>query len=94
MKNDYEYTLDNYNHLMAFDHFANIIANKPVCKHGDGCKAFVRMQNNGDKRQLNRFDDKCHLAIYKHPPRNDRQLKMAQNANRLMIIDKANKVQE
>ena len=101
MKNNYKYTRDNYNHLLEFNHFRNDIINKPICKYGTDCNAFKRMDMYNDgknrkrkKQDSNRFDDKCHLAIFRHPPRNDRQARMSQNANKLIIIDKATKIQE
>ena len=44
----------------------------PECKYGVNCKAFVRvsqMIENVNNYNCNGFDDMCHLAIYKHPPR-------------------------
>ena len=98
MKTKYDYTLKNYNHLMSFDHFDNNIENKPKCKYGGECKAFKRMEktrrNQSDCNKTCVFNDKCHLAIYRHPPRNDRQVRMSQNANKLIMIDKASEIEE
>ena len=85
MKNDYQFTQLNYHHIKQFDHFNNSINNKPACKYGAECHAFVRMENNRDYR----FDDQCHMMIYKHPPRGRRQMELASNMNKLLMIERA-----
>ena len=106
MKNEYQFSEENYNHLIEKNHFNNDYNNKPVCKYGSECKAFKRMSNiyDSDEKHINdndsdstfdcyRFDDKCHLLIYRHPPRYRRQEKLSSNMNSLIVTRKYNKVQ-
>eukprot|EP01084_Bolivina_argentea_P121328 214996_1 len=71
MKCDYQFTENNLHHLLQFEHFKTS-ESKPSCKYGKDCNSFIRLQNNE-----NRLDDKCHIQIYRHPPRTDRQLKLS-----------------
>ena len=81
MKNDYEYTESNYKHLVEKNHFNFDYSNKEECKYHLECKSFQRLARmNEDKNNYNchRFDDLCHVCIYRHPPRIDRNQKMTQ----------------
>eukprot|EP01084_Bolivina_argentea_P115446 205289_1 len=69
MKIGYSFTEKNLNHLVKYTHFRDEYNEKPVCKYNIKCKAFIRLENGG-----NRLDDKCHIKIYRHPPRNNRQV--------------------
>ena len=72
VKNSYEYNEYNYKHLVEKNHYQFDYSNKPPCRHGSECKAFKRISRmNEDPNDFNchRFDDLCHLAIYRHPPR-------------------------
>ena len=76
MKNKYQFSKKNLNHLFEFNHFENEYKSKSICKYEQECKAFIRLENGG-----NRLDDRCHVKIYRHPPRNNRQIKLSKNIN-------------
>ena len=81
VKEHYEYTQDNLDHLQQFRHHAIEYEDKPVCKYGDECKTYIRSENGTDQH---RIDDKCHMFIYRHPPRT-RQIKLAENIRSLVV---------
>eukprot|EP01084_Bolivina_argentea_P015318 28634_1 len=82
MKQKYRYTKNNLTHLLNYEHFDNPIKQKPQCKYLDECKAYIRLENGGD-----RFDDRCHTALYRHPPRN-RNIGLSANINALVVHKK------
>eukprot|EP01083_Nonionella_stella_P077210 210714_1 len=61
--NDYELTFENLQHMQNYVHYQND-EDKVMCRFGRDCHAFQRLERNG-----NRLDDKCHMAVYKHPAR-------------------------
>eukprot|EP01084_Bolivina_argentea_P264558 448154_1 len=79
MKEQYEYSQDNLNHILSYNHFANEYLEKPQCKYGQDCKAYIRSENG-----QNRLNDTCHMKIYRHPPRT-RNIKLSENINSLVI---------
>eukprot|EP01084_Bolivina_argentea_P019684 36604_1 len=74
-KQQYQFDKQHLNHLNEFNHFLNEYEEKPSCKYSDDCNAYKRMENGG-----NRMDDKCHMKIYRHPPRR-RNIKLAENVS-------------
>ena len=80
MKQEYQYNEENLRHLTDYLHFVNEMEEKPECKFKDECKAYQRQENG----EGNRIDDKCHMKLYKHPPRS-RQIKLAQNVHSMII---------
>eukprot|EP01083_Nonionella_stella_P172758 593862_1 len=85
MFKQYSFTADNLKHLVEFDHFVNERDGKPVCRYNQNCKAYVRMENGG-----NALKDECHLKLFQHPPRGDRQIKMEYNMNQFVFHNKKN----
>ena len=86
VKNNYQYTKENYQHLVQLNHFNNSYYNKPECRYQDKCLAFQRMARiNEDENNYNcyRFDDKFHLMLYRHPPRSQRGMELAKNFHKL-----------
>eukprot|EP01084_Bolivina_argentea_P136040 239626_1 len=75
MKEKYQFSQENLDHLNQYKHFKNEYEEKPACKHGDECKSYIRCESGQDE---NRLDDKCHMKLYRHPPRT-RQIKLAEN---------------
>eukprot|EP01084_Bolivina_argentea_P074879 135815_1 len=75
-----QYNIQNLNHLNECTHFEDEYEEKPKCRYDQKCKAFLRLQNDG-----NRLDDRCHVKLYNHPPRNNRQLRMAENMHSFLI---------
>ena len=72
VKNDGQYNEYNYKHLCEKNHFGFDYSNKPECKYKSECNAFKRVSRineNSNNFNCHRFDDLCHLAIYRHPPR-------------------------
>eukprot|EP01083_Nonionella_stella_P051332 136252_1 len=82
MKEKYEWNKHNLHHLNEYDHFTNIIDEKQPCKYADACKAFIRLENGGNK-----IDDRCHLKLYRHPPRR-RNIRLSENLKPLVINKK------
>eukprot|EP01084_Bolivina_argentea_P202730 346327_1 len=68
MMHNYNYTKENLHHLHEFTHFKYELNDKPACKYGVQCKAFLRSQN-----KRNRLDDECHVQLYRHPTRKRKQ---------------------
>eukprot|EP01084_Bolivina_argentea_P216131 367194_1 len=83
MKNEYKFTEQHLNHILEFTHFQNDFKEKPECKYKQKCRSFVRMRNGG-----NRLDDRCHMLLYRHPPRNDRQIKLQKNTHSFEVDTK------
>ena len=81
MKEKYQYTMDNLYHLQQYNHYQDEYTQKPKCKYGDECKTYIRCEIATDQ---NRIEDKCHMKIYRHPPRT-RQVKLAQNIHAMII---------
>eukprot|EP01084_Bolivina_argentea_P092560 166508_1 len=79
VKQKYEFTKENLNHLNEYNHFKNEYEEKPQCKHSQDCKAYIRSENG-----TNRLDDNCHMRIYRHPPRT-RNIKLSENTNPLIV---------
>eukprot|EP01084_Bolivina_argentea_P270692 460345_1 len=79
MKDQYEYTEDNLNHLNEFIHHKDEYMDKTECKFSDECKAYKRLEE-GD----NKLEDLCHIKLFKHPPRG-RNIKLQNNINSLII---------
>ena len=65
MKINYNFTEKNLNHLFEFNHFRDEYNEKDICRYGQKCYAFIRLENGG-----NRLDDRCHMKLYRHPPPN------------------------
>ena len=93
VKNNYEYTEYNYKHLIEKNHFKFDYSNKPQCRYKSECKAFKRVSRiNENPKNFNchRFDDLCHLCIYRHPPRIVRNDNIMTNFNKLFNFMKKN----
>eukprot|EP01084_Bolivina_argentea_P114311 203543_1 len=82
MIEDYQLNEDNLKHLTEFTHFKSEYDEKPICRYGDECKAYIRCENGG-----NRIIDKCHIKLYRHPPRS-RQIELSENIHSLIINKK------
>eukprot|EP01084_Bolivina_argentea_P058240 106345_1 len=80
MKHKYEYNEKNLNHLRNYNHFKNKLLEKEECKHNHECAAFKRLENGG-----NRIEDKCHIELYRHPPRNNRSITLQKNIHTLLF---------
>eukprot|EP01084_Bolivina_argentea_P285381 489370_1 len=61
----YQYSQQDLEHMQTYSHCK---LKYIECKYGAGCKAYKRLVEGG-----NRVDDRCHLAIFAHPPRVDRK---------------------
>ena len=81
VKEKYQYTKDNLAHLQQYKHFKNEYEQKPKCKYDDECKSYIRCEQGQDE---NSISDKCHMMIYRHPPRT-RQIKLAENIHSLIL---------
>eukprot|EP01083_Nonionella_stella_P095046 266750_1 len=77
MIKNYNFTENNLSHLLDFEHFKDKYEGKPSCKYGVQCKSFLRLEEGGHN-----LNDRCHIKLYHHPPRNDRQIKMNKNLNK------------
>eukprot|EP01084_Bolivina_argentea_P273483 465871_1 len=75
-----EFSEENYNHLLDAVHFSSAYEQKPACKYKQNCSTYIRQQNNIE----NTFDDKCHMILFRHPPR-IRNIKLHENINSLII---------
>ena len=82
MKLGYEYNQQNLDHLQQYRHHENSYENKPECKYGDECQVYIRSETG---RDMNSINDKCHMTIYRHPPRTRSRLKLEQNIHSLII---------
>eukprot|EP01083_Nonionella_stella_P086690 240982_1 len=62
-------------------------AQKDKCRYGQECKSFIRLANGEE-----RVDDEFHIKLYNHPPRNNRQIQLAENMHKLIIGTKQEQV--
>ena len=62
----YKFNQNILYHLNQFTHFKDEYNTKPKCKYYQNCISFTRLSNGG-----NRFDDKCPIKLYNHPPTNN-----------------------
>eukprot|EP01084_Bolivina_argentea_P271297 461584_1 len=76
MKNDQKFTEDNLQHLHKYNHFKNEYSDKDECKFGDECHTFKRLQLGGNK-----LEDRCHIKLYRHPPRTRTKLTSSPEIN-------------
>eukprot|EP01083_Nonionella_stella_P008478 24467_1 len=79
MKDSYKYCAENLYHLEQYTHFTDEYGAKTICKYKDQCKSYKRLENGG-----NALKDKCHMKMYRHPPRK-RNLKLQQNVNAFIM---------
>eukprot|EP01084_Bolivina_argentea_P291385 500795_1 len=85
VKEKYEFSEEYYAHLNKFTHYKGI-DDKPLCRYMDTeqypeiCRSYARLLKGG-----NRLDDRCHMQIYKHPPRN-REISMSSD-NKPFVLD-------
>eukprot|EP01084_Bolivina_argentea_P114312 203544_1 len=79
MKIGYTYNEDNLKHLKEYEHFRNEYEEKPECKYNEKCRSYVRLENGE-----NRLDDRCHIKLYRHPPR-ARQITLSEDTNPFVI---------
>eukprot|EP01084_Bolivina_argentea_P258428 435672_1 len=70
------------NHLYEYNHFQNEFVDKPECKYHDDCYAYVRLTERGG----NELKDRCHIALYRHPPRG-RKAKSSEDINSFCLND-------
>eukprot|EP01084_Bolivina_argentea_P215183 365304_1 len=82
MKEQFEFTQENLSHLINFSHFHDEYEEKPKCKYGEECKAYVRCENG-----QNLLNDNCHMKLYRHPPRR-RNIELSENINSLIMNKK------
>eukprot|EP01084_Bolivina_argentea_P203236 347148_1 len=87
MKGKYKWNEQNLKHLTNFTHFNDDYNQKTPCRYYDECKAYKRLEQGG-----NELSDKCHIELYRHPPRN-RNIKLSQNINPLKINQDEQQVQ-
>eukprot|EP01084_Bolivina_argentea_P139945 246133_1 len=78
----YKFNDANYNHIVNYNHFKNGMEEKPECINNQNCHSFKRLDEGG-----NNIEDKCHLEIFRHPPRK-RIINLQQNINSLIIHQK------
>eukprot|EP01084_Bolivina_argentea_P085363 154268_1 len=69
LQNHY-YVEDYLDHLYEFNHF-KVSNHQQKCRYFEKCKAYQRL-SNGETR----LDDRCHVKLYRHPPRNCSQIKL------------------
>mmetsp|Transcript_5332 Transcript_5332/g.8921 ORF Transcript_5332/g.8921 Transcript_5332/m.8921 type:complete len:390 (+) Transcript_5332:93-1262(+) len=84
MKSRYEFTEENLAHLNEFTHFRDEVASKPLCKFGDGCYKYIRLEQSME----NRLSDLCHMKLYRHPPRK-RHIKLQENIHSLVYNEES-----
>eukprot|EP01083_Nonionella_stella_P284882 969791_1 len=73
-----EFFQENLRHLRRFSHFKHEYEEKPECKDKDECISFIRSKSGPYQTA-----DECHMALFRHPPRN-RNIKLSQNINKLI----------
>eukprot|EP01084_Bolivina_argentea_P161721 281508_1 len=73
MKTAYFFTEENLAHLVYNTHFVDEYEQKPTCKYGDNCRAYIRLKEGKDG-----LNERCHVKIYRHPPRR-RNIKLQQD---------------
>ena len=81
MVNESQFTYENLHHMNKYKHYKNEYKEKEECADKDECKIFIRCEQGQDENNIN---DKCHMKIYRHPPRT-RQIKLAENMHSLII---------
>eukprot|EP01084_Bolivina_argentea_P308950 534339_1 len=81
MLKQYDLNEEHLKHLEEHNHFTSEYEQKPKCRYNDDCKAYIRQENGG-----NRLDDRCHMKLYRHPPRR-RNIQLNDNIN-AMILNK------
>eukprot|EP01084_Bolivina_argentea_P273425 465754_1 len=79
MKKQYEYSEEHLTHLNEYSHFHDEFSQKPECKYNEKCYAFIRLANGG-----NRVDDRCHIKLYRHPPRR-RNIELCENLHQFIL---------
>eukprot|EP01084_Bolivina_argentea_P132871 234478_1 len=79
MKIKSEATENGLNHLYEYSHFKTEYKSKPICKKQQECKAFLRLSAGG-----NSLEDRCHVKIYRHPPRAEKQTHSAKTFHKLV----------
>eukprot|EP01084_Bolivina_argentea_P255891 430584_1 len=62
---NYKYSERGLYHMQTHQHFG---LKRKHCRYGVECKAYKRLMNNGV-----RLDDRCHIAVFCHPPRRDQE---------------------
>eukprot|EP01084_Bolivina_argentea_P015228 28479_1 len=67
LKIKYMFTEKNLLHLSTYTHFTDEYKGKPACTYGDQCYAHKRLES-GEYR----LDDRCHVKLFRHPPRRQR----------------------
>eukprot|EP01083_Nonionella_stella_P153719 494239_1 len=67
---NYVYTEENLNHVLEYTHFKDEYNEKPKCNYGQGCKAYGRLQSG------HLLKDRCHMKLYRHPPRGNTQINL------------------
>eukprot|EP01084_Bolivina_argentea_P044961 82753_1 len=72
MKGEYEFTESTLLHLKKYNHYQDEYSQKPDCRYHENCYAYKRLELGG-----NRFNDQCHVKMYKHPPR--RRINLLEN---------------
>eukprot|EP01084_Bolivina_argentea_P274010 466892_1 len=82
MKEKYILTKENLYHLNKYTHFRDECIEKQECKYSNECNAYVRMENGGYN-----INDKCHMKLYRHPPRN-RYIKLSKNIHSFIFHKK------
>eukprot|EP01084_Bolivina_argentea_P173522 300573_1 len=84
MKIGYQFTARNLDHLHGYQHFNDEFKDKPTCKYNQKCRSWIRCEN-----QENKIADLCHLKLYRHPPKDDEEISIAENINTLIINTKS-----
>eukprot|EP01083_Nonionella_stella_P200796 735028_1 len=82
MKTNYIFNEKYLQHLLEYAHFEDEFHEREACRYGLECKSFVRLETGGNK-----LADRCHLKLYTHPPRNNRQIRMAEGTAELILSD-------
>merc|ERR1711879_507045 len=72
-KDQYQWNEENLQHLSEFSHFEDEFEQKPVCRYGNTCHSYVRLDEGG-----NELKDRYHIKLYRHPPRS-RNIELAEN---------------
>eukprot|EP01084_Bolivina_argentea_P250788 420360_1 len=70
------FTQEYLNHLYEYTHLE-----EPECKYGSECYSHRRLKNGG-----NQLQDRCHIAIYRHPP-SKKTLQLSENLNAFHLND-------
>lgn len=79
----YKFCLKHLQHMQTYNHCD---LKYVLCRYGDSCKAYKRLENGG-----NRLDDQCHLHTFLHPPRvRKRSLFLPKGFNPFVFDSKTN----